>query len=98
MALGKKTGGRVAGTPNKDNLQIVDLFDELEYEPAREVIKILKSGVLDPEVAINAHLKMMKFVHAERKAVEHSGKDGSLITIEEVVLGTVSKPTDSSEA
>lgn len=70
MAKGKKTGGRVAGTPNKDVLPILAIFEELEYEPAVEAIKVLKSGALDPDVAINAHLKMMKFKYAERKAVD----------------------------
>lgn len=99
MALGKKTGGRVAGTPNKNHLQIVELFEELDYEPAVEAIKILKSGALEPEVAINSHLKLMKFKYAERKAVEHTGKDGEkLISLEEVIFGNPRPAPDSSEA
>jgi len=32
---GKKTGGRIAGTPNKRNQHIADLAEELDCDPAR---------------------------------------------------------------
>ena len=72
MALGKKTGGRQKGEPNKDHANLVNLFDEENYEPAREAIEAIRQ--LPPELAAPLHVKMMKFKYSERKAIEHSGE------------------------
>jgi hypothetical protein len=66
MAKGKKTGGRVAGVSrNKDTLPIREVFDKFQYDPAIEIMKLIRSGTLEPEVALNAHLKLMKYVYRE---------------------------------
>lgn len=67
--------GRPKGLEDKRTSGLLEIWDELNYCPGREVIKLLKSGTLAPEVAINAHLKLMKFKFPELKAVEHSVSD-----------------------
>jgi hypothetical protein len=84
--MGTRKGGRQKGTPNKDSLAILAIFEELDYCPAVEAVKLIKSGTLEPEVAMNAHLKLMKFKFPERKAVEHKLDDKTTKSIEETIM------------
>ena len=45
MAKGKKTGGRVAGTPNKDNQSIMDKLAELECDPLEGMAIIAREAM-----------------------------------------------------
>jgi hypothetical protein len=70
----QKTGGRQKGTPNKRTLEAIDVFDELEFCPLREIIERLKKHGkgMDEKLYLDTCAKLAKFKFAERKAVEHS--------------------------
>jgi hypothetical protein len=48
IALGRKTGGRTAGTPNKRTLDVIERLDELGCDPIEGMAKI----ALDPQTPI----------------------------------------------
>ena len=43
---GSKSGGRKKGTPNKKSLKVLEVLDELGYDPLVEAIKMLQ---IDPK-------------------------------------------------
>jgi hypothetical protein len=48
MALGHKTGGRVAGTPNRKTQEVAELLESLNCNPIEEMVQIAQS----PEASI----------------------------------------------
>ena len=41
MALGRKTGGRVAGTPNKRTVEVIERLESLGCDPIAGMAKIV---------------------------------------------------------
>lgn len=72
MAKGKKTGGRSAGTPNKATQSLMEICDAEGVDFFRALVKIAK----DPEHPHywDAIKEGNQYLHAKRKAIEHSGK------------------------
>lgn len=75
MAKGKKTGGRVKGTPNKDNplkgyirAHSVKYFTE-PLEDGLTQFEIDQMG-LAPDDRVNAELRLLEFHQAKLKAVD----------------------------
>lgn len=68
----QKTGGRQKGTPNKRTLEAIDVFEELEFCPLREIIDRLKKHgkTMDEKLFLDTCGKIAKFKFAERKAVD----------------------------
>ena len=77
MALGRKTGGRTAGTPNKRTLDVIERLDEFGCDPIEGMAKI----ALDPQTPIELRARMFsdlaQYVAPKRRAVEHSPSDGT---------------------
>jgi hypothetical protein len=69
MAKGKKTGGRQVGSRNKNTLPILEVFEKFQYDPAVEAIKLLMSGKVEPEAALHAHIKLLKFKYRELTSI-----------------------------
>ena len=77
MALGRKTGGRTAGTPNKRTLDVIERLDELGCDPIQGMAKI----ALDPNTPIELRARMFsdlaQYVAPKRRAVDHSASEGT---------------------
>jgi hypothetical protein len=77
IALGLKTGGRKAGTPNKRTLDVIERLDELGCDPIEGMAKI----ALDPQNPIELRARMFsdlaQYVAPKRRAVDHSASDGT---------------------
>ncbi len=69
MAKGKKTGGRVAGVPNKTTQDLLRICEEEGVEPFRAMVQHAKL-ITDPEPAVAAWEKVCQYIHAKRKALE----------------------------
>lgn len=68
----KKTGGRVAGTPNKKSLQALEIFSAHDFCPLENIIQELKNPVVTPEIRLGTNLKLLEFKFPKRKAIEHT--------------------------
>jgi len=64
--------GRKKGTPNKLTQSIMDVCNEMGFDPARGMIEIAMSGET-PELQFQARKELLKYLYPQRKAVEHSG-------------------------
>ena len=72
MAKGKKTGGRVAGTPNKDNQSIMDKLEALNCDPLEGMAKIAKKAMEEGEFMLAGTMfkELAQYVAPKRKSVE----------------------------
>ena len=72
MAKGKKTGGRVAGTPNKNNQTIMDKLAALDCDPIAGMATIAKESMRakDYVTALNAFKELGQYVAPKRKSIE----------------------------
>ena len=78
MAKGKKTGGRVAGTPNKDNQSIMDKLAELNCDPLKGMTIIAEKSMEaeDYAMAFQCFKELGQYVAPKRKSIELSGEVG----------------------
>ena len=68
MATGIKTGGRKAGTPNRNTTEIREQFQSLINENLEQMNKDLKA--LEPKDRIKVIIDLAKFVLPTLKATE----------------------------
>lgn len=73
MALGRKTGGRVAGTPNRKTRDIADLLESLDCDPIRGMARIAMNKKTRPELRGRMFAELAQYVYPKRKAIEHTG-------------------------
>jgi hypothetical protein len=83
MALGHKTGGRVAGTPNRRTQEVADLLESLGCDPIEGMARIAMNEAHSPELRGRMFAELAQYVAPKRKAVEHSvdDPDGKRLTI-----------------
>jgi hypothetical protein len=75
MALGHKTGGRVAGTPNRKTREVTELLESLGCDPIEGMARIAMNEAHSPELRGRMFAELAQYVAPKRKAVEHSVDD-----------------------
>jgi len=75
MALGRKTGGRTKGTPNKKTLDAIERLEQLGCDPIQVMAKIAMDDAAPIEVRARMFSELATYVAPKRKAVEHSAKE-----------------------
>lgn len=76
MALGKKTGGRSKGTPNKATSAKAAEIASSGLTPLDYMLSVMRDEQNPRDVRLDAANKAAPYVHPKLAAVEHSGKDG----------------------
>jgi hypothetical protein len=84
MAKGHKTGGRVAGTPNRKTQEISDLLESLGCDPIKGMAKIAMDPKHTPELRGRMFAELAQYIYPKRKAfdarlVDAAGEDRELI-------------------
>ena len=85
MALGYKTGGRTAGTPNHKTQVIAELPGSLGCDPIEGMARIAMDERNRAELLGRMFAQLAQYIHPKRKAVEHSG-DSSAPAFQLVVM------------
>lgn len=67
MAKGKKTGGRVAGTPNKTSKVTREIINNLTSEMYRQVLEDIAS--LEPNERVKVWIKLCEFCISKPQTV-----------------------------
>lgn len=76
---------RTSKVPNRINLKAVaEVLAENGLDPTVELVKVIQSGDLDPEVKARVLGTLMEYVHSKKKSVEITGADGGAIQVENV--------------
>ncbi len=80
MALGKKTGGRIKGTPNKRTREISDLLDALDCEPVAGMAQIAMDERNSVELRGRMYAELAQYVFPKRRATEIKADTGPRVT------------------
>ena len=72
MPVGKKYGGRVKGTPNKNNQTIMDKLSDLNCDPIEGMATIARKAMDEGEfiLAGTMYRELAQYVAPKRKSVE----------------------------
>jgi hypothetical protein len=77
MALGRKTGGRKKGTPNKKTKELQYRIETSGLTPLDYLLRVMR----DPEAGEHERLDAAKsaapYVHPRLSTIEHGSKDGN---------------------
>lgn len=77
MALGRKTGGRVKGTPNRRTQEVAERLEELGCDPVAGMARLAMDESNAPELRGRMYSELAQYTCPKRRAVEHSATDGS---------------------
>lgn len=69
----RKTGGRIAGTPNKRTLDIQQRLDDLKCDPIEGMATIAMNAENPPELRGRMFSELAQYVAPKRKSVDLSG-------------------------
>lgn len=82
--LGRKTGGRVAGTPNRRTAELTQRLVELNCDPLEALVKIANDPATDVALRARIHAELLPYLYPKRKTVEISHAEaGVLLTSEQ---------------
>lgn len=86
MAIGHKTGGRTAGTPNRKTRDVAALLDSLNCDPIRGMAEIARNSEASLELRGRMNAELAQYLYPKRKALEHTGAHESLIKSEHRIV------------
>lgn len=97
MALGKKTGGRTKGTPNKVTADIKAIAQSFGEEAITHLVEIARDGDAAPAARVAAVKEILDRGYGKAKQpLEHTGADGAPIEMRQT-LDVSSLPTEILE-
>lgn len=86
MAKGKKTGGRVAGTPNKKSAQLREYLAQMVNEYKESGQMELDLSCLEPKDRLTIYEKYMQYSLPKLQAVEFKGEIESKVTLADTLV------------
>lgn len=85
MAIGKKTGGRQRGTPNKASAAKAQEIAASGLTPLDFMLQVLRDESNTQDVRLDAASKAAPYVHPKLANIDHSGSLS--VTIEDLIAG-----------
>lgn len=79
MALGKKTGGRTRGTPNRRTNDIQSLLERLGCDPIEGMARIAMDPQNSIEVRARMYAELAGYIAPKRKALQVDGGDAKRV-------------------
>jgi hypothetical protein len=92
MALGHKTGGRKAGTPNRKTMEIGELLESLEHNPIEAMVRIATDPEASLELRGRMNAELAQYVYPKRKAVEVAADQDAPLMPTKIVIEIVPTP------
>lgn len=92
MALGKKTGGRIAGTPNKRTADVIERLERLGCDPIKGMALIAMDTANAPELRGRMFAELAQYVAPKRRALDVGAESAAPISIR---IGIPAKPAKS---
>ena len=80
MEMGKKTGGRLLGTPNKKTTEIQTMLAKMGCDPIQGMALLAMDASNTPELRGRMYAELAQYVAPKRKAVDHSRNEEQPIT------------------
>lgn len=82
MAIGKKTGGRRAGTPNRRTTELAKHLSILGCDPIEGMAKLAMDQTNPPELRGRMYSELAGNLYPKRKATEIKIDDGPKVTFQ----------------
>lgn len=67
-----KTGGRKAGTPNRNTQALIEILDSLGCNPIEVLARIALDPTTKPELKVRCFAELAQYVHPKRRATDIS--------------------------
>ena len=81
MALGFKTGGRKAGTPNRRTAEVATRLEELGCDPIQGMARIAMDDASPLELRGRMYAELAQYVAPKRKALDLGAHEGQKVEI-----------------
>ena len=82
MAIGKKTGGRHAGTPNKRTVELTARLEALGCDLIEGMVQLAMDQANPPELRGRMYAELAGYLFPKRKATEVKIDDGPKVTFQ----------------
>ena len=82
MAIGKKTGGRRAGTPNRRTTELAQHLSILGCDPIEGMAQLAMDEANPPELRGRMYAELAGYLYPKRKATEIKIDDGPKVTFQ----------------
>ncbi len=82
MALGRKTGGREKGTPNKKTQALIEKLDALGCDPVEGMANIAMDEGNPPELRGRMYAELAQYLYPKRRATEIKTDDGPRVVFQ----------------
>ncbi len=80
MALGRKTGGRQRGVPNKRTVEIADKLAALGCDPITGMAHMAMDNSYPPELRAKMYSELAQYLYPKRKAADGGLDDTPKVT------------------
>jgi hypothetical protein len=95
MRGGKRFGaGRPRGAPNKATAEWRAAIAASGLTPLEHMLSVMRDESADPHERMEAAKSAAPYIHPKLSSIEHGGKDGSAIPIEEIKIRLVKPQPD----
>jgi hypothetical protein len=81
MTLGRKTGGRVKGTPHKATLAVAERLETIGCDPIEGMARIAMDIQTPIDLRAKLYSELAQYIAPKRKAIEHAGEGKSIEAI-----------------
>jgi hypothetical protein len=95
MALGRKTGGRTAGTPNRRTAEVAARLEELDCDPIEGMARLAMDQANPPELRGRMYAELAQYIAPKRKALDLGAHPGQKVLIN---LATGRNPVPPADA
>jgi hypothetical protein len=87
MAKGKKTGGRVRGTPNRSTADVIERLQQLGCDPIEGMARIAMDDANPPELRGRMYAELAGYVAPKRRALDVGTQDRQPVMIRIGIAG-----------
>ena len=81
MARGRKTGGRVAGTPNRRTEELVTRLEALGVDPVSGLAMIANDPTASLDLKARVQMELLGYMYPKRRAIDVSGPTQQAVSI-----------------
>lgn len=95
MAFGLKTGGRIAGTPNKRTQDLQERLEALGVDPLQGLALIAKDETAPLELRAKVQSDLMQYLYPKRKSLDVGSTNQQPISIRIGLSPVQDQPVDT---
>lgn len=91
-----KSGGRQKGTPNRSTQAVREIFEELDFNPIRELVGMARDPKIRPDLKANILVNLCSYRFPKPKAVEETTTQPEKVEVVTRVEHEVGEPNGAA--